>query len=79
MIEQDDNFPADGDKNQGEGNYEASKRFNADEKTFIDKNRADLHKLAKEAEAALDGPEGEELRATEADSKARGAGMDKPE
>ena len=75
MTEQDDKTPAEG-QNQGEGNYDASRRFDADEQDFIDKNRDALPKLAKDAEEALDGPEGEELRAADEESKARGAGMD---
>ena len=75
MTEQDKTAPTQTRKNQGEGNYDATRRFDAEEKAFIDKNRADLPKLAKEAEAALDGPEGEELRAAVAKSKAHAAGM----
>jgi len=75
MTDQDKPAPAPASKNQGEGNYDASRRFDAEEKAFIDKNRADLPKLAKDAEAALDGPEGEELRAAVAKSKAHAEGM----
>ncbi len=68
MSEQD-KTPATGEKNQGEGNYDASRRFDAEERAFIDKNRDAIPKLAKDAEDALDGPEGEALRAAEAEGK----------
>ena len=44
---------------QGEGNYDAARKFDADERAFIAKG--DVEKKAREAEEALDGPEGEEL------------------
>lgn len=46
-------------KIQGEGNYDAARKFDADEREFIAKG--DVEKKAREAEQALDGPEGEEL------------------
>jgi hypothetical protein len=60
----------------GEGNYKASQNFRKSEETFIARNRSKLPKLGKEAEAALDGPEGKDLMAAEAESRARGDGMD---
>ncbi len=59
------------DENQGEGNYDASRKFDADEKAFVEKNRDAIPGLAKEAADALDGPEGDELRRAEAETKAR--------
>jgi hypothetical protein len=49
------------DKNQiqGEGNYEAGRRFQKEEQAFVKSGRVD--EAAHEAEEALDGPEGEEL------------------
>jgi hypothetical protein len=60
----------------GEGNYKASQRFRKSEETFIARNRTKLPKLGKEAGTALEGPEGKDLMAAEAESRARGEGMD---
>jgi valyl-tRNA synthetase len=60
----------------GEGNYAASKRFRDKEEAFIKANKKKIPSLAKAAEAALEGPEGDELRAAEASTAARGKGMD---
>jgi hypothetical protein len=46
-------------KIQGEGDYAAARRFDADEREFIKKG--EVEKKAREAEQALDGPEAEEL------------------
>ena len=59
----------------GEGNYKASKRFRTAEEGFIAKNRSKIPGMAKAAEAALEGPEGDELRAAEASTAAHGAGQ----
>ncbi len=61
----------------GEGNYKASKRFRTKEEAFIKTNKARIPAMAKAAEAALDGPEGDELRAAEAATAARGEGMER--
>ena len=57
----DENTSADdkaqGDKIQGEGNYDAARRFDAEERAFIAKGEVD--KKAREAADALDGPEAE--------------------
>jgi len=47
------------DKVQGEGNYEAGRRFQEEEAAFV--KSGDVKKKAREAEDALDGPEGPEL------------------
>jgi hypothetical protein len=44
---------------QGEGDYDAARRFREAEEKFV--KTADVEQKAKEAEEALDGPEGEEL------------------
>jgi hypothetical protein len=46
-------------KIQGEGNYDAARKFDKDEREFVQKGG--VEKKAREAEQALDGPEGEEL------------------
>jgi hypothetical protein len=45
----------------GEGNYTASRNFRKKETDYIQHNRATIARKAKEAEAAIDGPEGAEL------------------
>jgi hypothetical protein len=44
---------------QGEGNYDAARRFDEEEQAFVKKGG--IEKKAREAEQALDGPEAEEL------------------
>ena len=56
----------------GEGNYTASRNFRKEETSFIRNNREEIARKAKEAERALEGPEGEELRRADEESGARG-------
>ena len=56
----------------GEGNYTAARNFREKETSFIDNNRDTIARKAKEAEAAIDGPEGAELEAARAETAARG-------
>jgi hypothetical protein len=44
---------------QGEGDYDAARKFDAEERAFVKKGG--IEEKAKAAKAALDGPEGEEL------------------
>ena len=53
--------PANAPKNQGEGDYDAARRFDAAEAAFV-KSGA-VEKAAREAAEALEGPEGAELEA----------------
>ncbi|MDB5446341.1 MAG: hypothetical protein JWQ97_1658 [Phenylobacterium sp.] len=46
-------------KIQGEGNYDAGRRFQKEEHEFV--KNGPVEQKAHEAEEALDGPEGEEL------------------
>ena len=55
---------------QGEGNYEAGRRFQKEERAFVE--TGPVEQKAKEAEEALDGPEGAELEKARRES-ARGA------
>ena len=55
----------------GEGDYAATRAFDADQAAFVKKNKAKIPALAKAAEAALDGPEGDALREAEATTAAR--------
>jgi hypothetical protein len=47
------------DKIQGEGNYEAARKFQKEEREFV--KCGQVEQKAREAEEALDGPEGDEL------------------
>jgi hypothetical protein len=53
--------PTGNDKIQGEGDYVAGRRFQEAEHSFVE--TGPVARKAKEAAAALDGPEGEELEA----------------
>lgn len=53
----------------GEGNYTASREFRKDEEGFVRANKDRIPVLAKEAERALEGSEGVELRAAEAEGR----------
>ncbi|HSV04455.1 MAG TPA: hypothetical protein VLI41_14765 [Phenylobacterium sp.] len=64
---------ADKDKIQGEGDYEAARKFDADERAFVEKGG--YEKKAKEAEDALEGPEGEDLERARKETAERGRGM----
>src|SRR5664279_2452054 len=55
----------------GEGDYAASRTFLKDQSDFVKKNKAKIPAMAKEAEAALDGPEGNNLRAAEQEAMSR--------
>jgi hypothetical protein len=55
----------------GEGDYAASRKFDADQAGFVAKNKAKIPAMAKEAEKALDGPEGDSLRDAEAAAAGR--------
>ena len=55
---------------QGEGNYDAARKFDAEERAFIAKGG--VEKKAREAEEALDGPEGEDLEKARKETGERG-------
>jgi hypothetical protein len=55
---------------QGEGNYDAARKFDAEERAFVKSGQ--VEKKAKEAEDALDGPEGEELERARKETGERG-------
>jgi hypothetical protein len=61
------------DKNQiqGEGNYDAARKFDEQERAFVKSGQ--VEKKAKEAEEALDGPEGVELERARKETGERGA------
>lgn len=55
----------------GEGDYQASRTFLKDQSSFVKKNKDKIPALAKEAEAALEGPQGDLLREAEATAASR--------
>jgi hypothetical protein len=61
---------------QGEGNYSASRRFRKAETDFIKRNKSRIPEMGKAAEAALEGPEGNELRAAEEAARAHAHGQE---
>jgi hypothetical protein len=62
-----------GDGIQGEGNYDAARRYRKEQETFARSGKVD--QAAHEAEEALNGPEGEELERARRDSGQVGEGM----
>ena len=56
---------------QGEGNYEAGRRFQKEERQFVENEP--VEQKAREAEEALDGPEGQELERARKETGERGA------
>ncbi|HEX3672843.1 MAG TPA: hypothetical protein VHU87_01090 [Rhizomicrobium sp.] len=54
----------------GEGNYTASRRFRTEETAFVKRNKARIPAMGKAAGAALEGPEGKDLMAAEAEASA---------
>ncbi len=56
---------------QGEGNYAAAREFDAEERAFV--KTGPVEKKAREAEQALDGPDGEDLERARKETGERGA------
>jgi len=52
----------------GEGDYQASRKFLKEEANFVKRHKAEIPQMGKDAEAAMDGPQGGELRAAEQDA-----------
>jgi len=59
------------DKIQGEGDYEAARRFRKAEEAFV--RTGPVEQKAQEAEQALDGPEAAELERARRETGAKGA------
>jgi hypothetical protein len=53
----------------GEGNYAATREFDKEQTAFVKKNYKRIPRMGKEAEAALEGPEGNDLRRAEEEAK----------
>jgi hypothetical protein len=59
------------DKVHGEGNYAASRDYDKRTEKFISEKKSEIPKYAKDAEKALEGAEGNKLRADEEKGKAK--------
>jgi hypothetical protein len=55
----------------GESDYQASRTFLKDQSNFVKKKKSKIPELAKDAERALDGPEGDTLPQAEAEAASR--------
>ncbi|HVV94278.1 MAG TPA: hypothetical protein VHD15_12750 [Hyphomicrobiales bacterium] len=53
----------------GEGNYTASKKFDDAEHAFVERNKDKIADMGKDAEKALEGREGADLRKAEEEAK----------
>ncbi len=58
-------------ENQGEGNRDAARRYDEKLEKFVAEKKSEIPGLAEDAERALDGPEGDELRKAEEIGKAK--------
>ena len=54
---------------KGEGNYRATRDYNRRTERFLDEHGNEVEDLARQAEQALDGEEGDELRRAEEQGK----------
>jgi hypothetical protein len=55
----------------GEGDYAATRAFDKDQTAFVKRNKTKIPEMGKEAEQALEGPEGASLRAAEQEAMDR--------
>lgn len=53
----------------GEGDYQASRSFLKDQASFVKRHASDIPAMGKNAEAALEGPDGGQLRAAEDEAR----------
>jgi hypothetical protein len=56
---------------EGEGSYTATRNFDKKQQKFVSDHRADIDRMGKAAEAALEGPEGNALRKAEKTARTR--------
>jgi len=61
---------------EGEGSYTASRHFRTAQSDFVRRNRGNIARMGQEAEAALEGREGDELRAAEDRARSHSADDD---
>ncbi|MEJ0024011.1 MAG: hypothetical protein WDN76_11670 [Alphaproteobacteria bacterium] len=57
---------------EGEGSYTATRDYQKSVQGFMEKNKDKIDDLAADAERALDGPEGDELRQAETEGLKKG-------
>ena len=60
-----------GDSVQGEGDYKSARVYKRDIESFIQKKNAEIPKMAEDAEKAVEGPEGAELKKAEERGKSK--------
>ena len=53
----------------GEGDYQASRKFQKDEANFVKRHKAEIPQMGKDAEVAMNGSQGPELRAAEEEAR----------
>jgi hypothetical protein len=63
---------AGGQKNEGEGNKTAARHYNEDQHEFVKDGK--VQKAAQDAEQAIEGKEGDELRRAEEQGRAKSKG-----
>jgi hypothetical protein len=56
---------------EGEGSYTAARNYDKGTEQFIAKNKSEISRMAHDAGVALDGPEGNELRAAESEGRSK--------
>jgi hypothetical protein len=56
---------------EGEGSYTATRNFDKEQQKFVSTHKADIPKMGKDAETALEGPEGDGLRKAEEKARAK--------
>jgi len=59
------------DKVQGEGDYDAARHFDDRQEKFAKDKKSEIPGMAKDAEQALEGPEGAELKKAEETGKSK--------
>ena len=67
----EDNEQKGSEKVQGEGDYESARRYKRDIDTFVKEKGGQIPDRAKEAERAVEGPEGEDLARAEEKGKSK--------
>jgi len=63
-----------GNGEYGEGNYKATQRFDKAQERFVQAHKPSIPAMGKEAEAALEGPQGKDLMAAEEEARGHAAG-----
>ena len=56
---------------EGEGSYTATRNFDKKQQKFVSEHKADIPLMGRDAEDALEGPEGEALRKAEEKARAK--------